>query len=211
MTLPALSLTAALLMLTAGGATAGAQGTDGPRGAATPVSTPAPSRPMGLTVELRAGPTVPVGDYQQTLTLGMDAAILAELRPWRSPVRLRGEVAGARFSRQTDGFAELSGHLAYLSGVASVVRPFSRARGPVPYLLGGVGGYYLRSQETVDLGAQGRVTSRPDPVLRPGLSAGAGVQLAAGRVSATLEARVQHVLATGADLTVVPITLGLKF
>lgn len=206
MTIPALSLTAALLVLAAG-ATAGAQSTDGLRGAA-----PAAPRPMRLTVELRAGPTVPVGDYQQTLSLGMDAALLAELRPWASPVRLRGEVGGARFALQNDGFAELSGHLDYLSGVASVVHPFPRAGGgPVPYLLGGVGGYYLRGEETVDLGEQGRVTSRRDPVLRPGLSAGAGVQLSAGRVSATLEARVQHVLATGADLTVVPITLGLKF
>ena len=162
-------------------------------------------------MELRAGPTVPVGDYQQTLTLGMDAALLAELRPWRSPVRLRGEVAGARFSRQNDGLTQLSGRLDYLSGVASVVRPFARARGPVPYLLGGVGGYYLRSEETVDLGSLGKATTRPDPVLRPGLSAGAGVQLSAGRIQATLEARVQHVLATGPDLTVVPITLGLKF
>lgn len=189
------------------GATAGAQGTYGLRDAAS-----AAPRPMGLTVELRAGPAVPVGDFQQTLVLGMDAAILAELRPWASPVRLRGEVGGARFSLQNDGFTELSGYLGYLSGVASVVRPFPRAGGgPVPYLLGGVGGYYLRGDETVDLGEQGRVTSRRDPVLRPGLSAGAGVQLAAGRVNATLEARVQHVLAAGADLTAVPVTLGLKF
>lgn len=170
----------------------------------------APSR--GPIVGAHVGASAPVGDYQHTLELGVAAAVIVEAWPARQ-LGVRADFAYARFPRQADEFADvLSGYLRYLSAVGSVVVALrDPERGVAPYVLAGGGAYHVKSADRVELGPPFGTDARSGTVTRPGIAGGVGVRFPLGRALGTVEARVEHVLAEGPDLTLVPVTVGIRF
>lgn len=163
-----------------------------------------------LTGGVRAGPSMPINNYGDVLSVGVNVGVTVEGQPRFSPVLLRGDLSYGHYPLDSQGFSQLSGYLDQLAGVVNVLYPLELEPWGEPYVVAGAGGYYVRSVDTVDLGEAGRTTTKGD-VLRPGLTGGLGLRLLVGRVQGVVELRIEHVFAAGADLTTIPLTVGVRF
>jgi hypothetical protein len=107
-------------------------------------------------------------------------------------------VADVGYARNDYADAGPSGSVStWIGGASAAWRPVPVTSRVQPYVLGGLGVYYVEEPD------RNAVT--------PALVAGAGVRAALGRVQPFAEARYLHVFYTDDDLRLLPVVLGVRY
>lgn len=189
-------LTAAALVATVGVAGAGAQ-TLNP-----------PARPV--TYGIDGGITFPVGNLSDGSGIGFNLNGLVGWHSPTTPLGLRGEVGWTMLSRKTVNIGTVSAQgprANIVNAIGNVTWTFRQSdlteQGMTPYVLAGVGVYYLKYSSSDVPGANGSNTNM-------GINGGGGINFPLGTMSAFAEARIHHIFGNG-GATMIPLSFGLRF
>lgn len=189
------------------------------------------SRPSGVALGVMGGATLPVGDYKDQAKTGWNLGAFLDLGRSAGPFGVRLEAGYHGFGDKnvvttgggsttltfSNKYSIVNGNLDLTFGIPVVNSPIR------PYLIGGVGGYYLKnspecsSSVTCPFGGSESAT-------KFGLNGGGGLEFGLAGISAFVEARYHHVFTALPDLNcigqsgcgrvgaqLVPINFGVKF
>jgi opacity protein-like surface antigen len=182
-------------LLTAGAATAAAQGPVGAVGAVNP---------FGFGVS--AGAAVPTGDLGDFASTGFSVDGVVTLRVPTLPVSFRGEVGYTRF-----GFKDVDdANLRFISGVANVVFSFPAVPTAVvrPYIIGGVGAYNGKIGGDAFEDEDEELTESSTEF---GFNVGAGIEIPLSGLTGFGEVRFTSVRGDGESANFIPIRFGIRF
>lgn len=160
----------------------------------------------GVEFSLGGGVSVPTGDFDDAAKLGWHGMAAISFVPQTLPVGFQVDGNFSRFSNEGD--FDIKDQLIY--GTANVVYRFQTSEDSRfhPYLIGGGGVYNFDLKgDDVDLLPGGD----PDSQTKFGINAGAGFDIKAGAVGLFVEGRFHDVLTEGSNLTMIPITVGVRF
>jgi hypothetical protein len=155
---------------------------------------------QGAEFSLGGGLGIPLGTYNDVAKIGWQGTAGIAFVGKTAPVGVRVDGSYAQFSDETT--LDIKSQLIY--GTANVVYRLggsteSRVR---PYLVGGGGVYNLKA-----IGDDAFEGSSTDF----GVNLGAGLDVGAGGAGIFVEARWHNIFLEGANLKLIPITLGLRF
>jgi hypothetical protein len=146
---------------------------------------------------VHAGPAFPLDRFGagRELATGWTAgaSVLVSFR--NVPLDVVADVGYAR--NAYDDAGPSGGVSTWIAGAAAAWRLAPVTSRVQPYVLGGLGVYYLEEPD------RNAVT--------PALAAGAGVRAALGRVQPFVEARYLHVFYPDDDLSLLPVVLGVRY
>ena len=153
------------------------------------------SAPLGPTyspiVGVTAGIALPIGRLADDHAPGYALGGLAEYAVAGQPYALRGELLYQRFSLKS---GRTTGRDVNLTSIGATIVSRSHPAPASTFVLGGI-----------------EVFNGTDLGTRPGVNAGAGVEIPLTGFSATGEARVHVMFADGRPAITLPLTLGLRF
>jgi opacity protein-like surface antigen len=162
-----------------------------------------------FTFGVSAGASIPTGKMGEGSNTGFNIAGLAEYRAPSLPATLRGELAYNRFGIK--GLpTDVDGHNSILGATVSAVAPFATSPSLMPYAIGGVGVYNVKTSMSsggVDFSASKTA---------PGLNGGLGFQFHIASMSTFAEARYQYIFSKDdnksfENASQIPITIGFRF
>lgn len=146
---------------------------------------------------LHTGPAYVLDDFgaQRTLATGWTTGLSALVSLSSLPLDVE---FGAGFTENDYDDAGPSGTVqTWVAGASGLWRPVAVTARLQPYLLGGLGVYYVEEPD------RNKIT--------PALVGGAGVRVLVKSFQVYAEARYQHVFYTGEDLRLLPVVLGLRY
>jgi hypothetical protein len=150
-----------------------------------------------LSAGLSGAPVLQVGSFGdgRTLGTGWHVGAGARLDMRTRPFGFQFD-AGVASSPYADAGRE--GHVqSWDAGLSGVWRPVGVTHPVRPYLMAGLGVYYVEEPER--------------NLITPALSAGAGVEGGTRAIRAFVEARYHYVFTWGGDLQYVPISVGVRY
>lgn len=162
-----------------------------------------------LTFGVSAGAAIPTGKMSDAANTGFNITGLAEFHGPALPVTLRGELSYDRFGMK--GLpADVTGHHSILGGTVSALKPFAATPALMPYAIGGVGVYNVKSTASsggVDISASKTAA---------GLNGGLGFQFKLVGMPTFAEARYQYIFSKDnnqgfENASQIPIVFGFRF
>ena len=165
--------------------------------------TPAVERPVSFGIT--GGATFPTGDFGDAAATGYNVGALLEFKPAPGPLSFRVEGDYQSFSAKDeikDAFGDTD--LRIISGTGNVVWRFPIQSTTVrPYLTGGVGVYYLKSESDTDL--------LDDSQTKFGLNGGGGIEIPLSGLTTFIEARYHSVFTSESNTNFFPLRVGIRF
>ena len=179
--------------------------------AAAVTAVPARAAAQGVEFGLGAGATVPVGDASDFLNTGWHILASASIVPDNSVIGFQVDGMYTRMAQEDLGFGDdLTTQI--INGTANIVFKFKVAEEAKfrPFLIGGVGIY---NYKTV---GEGDVENLEDGATDFGVNAGAGFDVKLGGAGLFVAGRFHNIfvggdLDEGADIKLIPITIGIRF
>jgi len=197
----------------------------------TTFATGAGAQASGVAVGVLGGGTLPMSDYKDVANTGWHLGAFLDLGRNAGPF-------GVRFEGIYHGFGDrdvvtsgngttsftFSNKYSIVNGNVNLVLGIPIENAPIrPYLLGGVGAYYLRNSPEC-LGGTGCPIDDDESATKFGLNGGGGLEFGLAGFSAFVEARYHNVFTALPDLDCIgqsgcgrrgaqllPLTFGLKF
>ena len=148
------------------------------------------------------GVTLPLSDFDDDAELGFHGLATAEFRPASLPVGVRVDGMYHR-----NGFAEdlgFDGNFQTISGTLNAVYTFQTAAESKfhPYIIAGAGAYNFKANFS---------DADDDSETKFGANGGAGFNFGVGGAAVFVEGRFHNIFTSGTDVSMVPITVGVKF
>jgi len=161
-----------------------------PAGAQQNVPPPPPA--LGISLGIAGGIAVPVREFARTNAAGYTVGAFADFGAIEQPVSVRLEASMQEFPRRSEAPADAPNVRIAIGGATLVAR--SPQGSSAVTVLAGLAAY--------------RAT---DLKIRPGVSAGLGLELPVRTFTSVAETRVNFILGGEKPLTTIPITLGFRF
>ena len=164
----------------------------------------------GVGIGILGGATFPVGTYNDVAATGFNVGAFFDFGRRLGPAGVRADVMYHGFGDRnlvTQGEnttqVTFSNKYSMVNGTLNLVLGVPLEESPVrPYLIGGVGAYYMRnSPKCVGANCGSLITPADDDVTKLGFNGGGGLEFGLGGASAFLEARYHHVLQGMPDVT----------
>lgn len=183
----------------------------------------------GIGVGLIGGATMPVGNYNKVAATGFHFGGFVDFGRRIGPAGLRADLMYHGFGDKdliTDEpnttQVTFSNKYSMVSGTLNLVFGIPLENSPIrPYVLGGIGGYYVKNSPKCS-GCAPLLNLEDQSETKFGLNGGGGIEFGMGGANVFLEARYHHILSAAPDITcigetgcnttaakLVPISLGV--